>query len=665
MGTDQDVDTPRFEVGTYLPRLLGGLGAVEILDPHGEIAQALREGAVVLQGEDRRRHQHRYLLAVHGSLERRADRHLGLAEAHVAAHQPVHRLVGLHVLLDGRDGRLLVGGVLPLERRLQLVLQVTVGGECEPFAGLALSIEGDQLARDILDGLLGGVLELLPCPVAEFIDLRRLAVAGLVTRNAVERMDVHEQHVAVLVHQFDGLVHLAVLVDLHQPVETPHAVVDMHHIVARAELVQLGDGHLLVAPDLAVDAVTLVTVENLVVGIEAQFQVVVHEPLVQRNGERPHGGLPAPYLVEDVFEAFDLHLVLREDVGRIAPQRIADHVVGQHLEILVELGLRGRVEHHGHRGGAFRQVVAQRHHAVAGHVAQQHVAAGQQAVYPPGLLHVREHLAAQVVDAAQHIVDIVEPAGCPRTCELHERHPGCLAGIEVGDNFHPVELVGRELARNIETADRVDLVAEKVDPVRLAFRIGKNIDDTTAHGVLPRFVDEIDAREVRIRKGVFQHGDRNLVAELHGNRVALQGRGVDDPFGQRLRIGADHQVSLREAPHGVHRRGALHHALGILGAVGRRTLVGRGEEIDLLLVQQVVKIVQQVGRGIPVFGHEDMHAPRFRHCRRRIKRKSTADQLFQVDGCALLLIFAAQFRQGLRPGGELRQLLAGSHSVTC
>lgn len=43
MGADQDVDTPRFEVGTYLPRLLGGLGAVEILDPHGEIAQALRK----------------------------------------------------------------------------------------------------------------------------------------------------------------------------------------------------------------------------------------------------------------------------------------------------------------------------------------------------------------------------------------------------------------------------------------------------------------------------------------------------------------------------------------------------------------------------------------------------------------------------------------------
>ena len=124
-------------------------------------------------------------------------------------------------------------------------------------------------------------------------------------------MDVDEEYVAVAVDQLDRLVRAPVLVDLDQTAEPPHAVIDMHHVIARFELVQLGDGHLLVAPDLAVDAVTLVTVENLVVGIEAQFQVVVHEPLVQRNGERPHGGLPAPYLVEDVLQAFDLGLVLR------------------------------------------------------------------------------------------------------------------------------------------------------------------------------------------------------------------------------------------------------------------------------------------------------------------------------------------------------------------
>ena len=109
-----------------------------------------------------------------------------------------------------------------------------------PLRSLALGVERDELARDVLDGLLGGVLELLPGAAAELIDLRRLPVARLVARDAVQRMDVHEQHVAVLIDELDRLVRLAVLLDLHQPVETPHAVIDVHHVVARAQLVQLG-----------------------------------------------------------------------------------------------------------------------------------------------------------------------------------------------------------------------------------------------------------------------------------------------------------------------------------------------------------------------------------------------------------------------------------------
>ena len=96
-------------------------------------------------------------------------------------------------------------------------------------------------------------------------------------------MHVDEQHVAVLVDQLDRLVRAPVLVDLDQTAEPPHAVIDMHHVIARFELVQLGDGHLLVAPDLAVDAVTLVTVEELVVGITAEAERMVDEPLVQRD----------------------------------------------------------------------------------------------------------------------------------------------------------------------------------------------------------------------------------------------------------------------------------------------------------------------------------------------------------------------------------------------
>jgi hypothetical protein len=60
----------------------------------GHLREAVAEGLVVLLGQQRGGRQHRHLLAaVHGH-EGGAQRHLGLAEADVAADQPVHRLAG-------------------------------------------------------------------------------------------------------------------------------------------------------------------------------------------------------------------------------------------------------------------------------------------------------------------------------------------------------------------------------------------------------------------------------------------------------------------------------------------------------------------------------------------------------------------------------------------
>ncbi len=128
------------EIFEYLPRLLGRLGAVEILDLDGQVAQALREGAVVLQCEYGRGHEHRRLFAVDSRLERGAYGNFGLAEAHVAAYETIHRLLRLHVALYGLRGALLVGRILPYERRLQLLLQVAVGREGEALRCLALGI---------------------------------------------------------------------------------------------------------------------------------------------------------------------------------------------------------------------------------------------------------------------------------------------------------------------------------------------------------------------------------------------------------------------------------------------------------------------------------------------------------------------------------------------
>lgn len=120
------------------------------------------------------------------------------------------------------------------------------------------------------------------CPICRFWALRPFA--ALVARNTVQGVHMHEQNIVIFINQLDGLVYLAVLVDLDQTAETPHAVIDMYHIIAHAELIQLCDGHLLVALDLAVDPIALVAVENLMVGIETKFQVVIDETLMRVIG---------------------------------------------------------------------------------------------------------------------------------------------------------------------------------------------------------------------------------------------------------------------------------------------------------------------------------------------------------------------------------------------
>ena len=90
-------------------------------------------------------------------------------------------------------------------------------------------------------------------------------------------------------------------------------------------------------------------------------------------------------------------------------------------------------------------------------------------------------------------------------------------------------------------------------------------------------------------------------------------------------------------------------------------LVGGGEEADARLVEQVVEVVEQVGRGVAVLGDEEVDAPHAGYGRGGIERKGPADQLFEMDGRGVFFIFAAQLPEALRPGGILRQLFACSH----
>ena len=89
---------------------------------HGKAAEAFREGLEVLARQQRGRHHDRDLLAAHRRDEGRAQRDLGLAEADVAAHQPVHRPAGAEIVEHAFDRGLLVLGLVVREAGAELLI---------------------------------------------------------------------------------------------------------------------------------------------------------------------------------------------------------------------------------------------------------------------------------------------------------------------------------------------------------------------------------------------------------------------------------------------------------------------------------------------------------------------------------------------------------------
>ena len=120
------------------------------------------KGLGVLARQQRGRHHDRDLLAVHRRDEGRAQRHLGLAEADVAADQAVHRPAGAEIVEHRVDRGLLVVGLLVGEAGAELVVGAVLDGEPRRLAQQPLGGDLDQLVRHLADA----VLHAAPCASA-------------------------------------------------------------------------------------------------------------------------------------------------------------------------------------------------------------------------------------------------------------------------------------------------------------------------------------------------------------------------------------------------------------------------------------------------------------------------------------------------------------------
>ena len=132
MRADEHLDLAGGEVGQHLLDLGRPPEARDHLDAHGEVGKALAEGVPVLLRENGGRDEHQHLASVEGDRERGAQRDLGLAEADVAADEPVHRARRLEVLLHCLDRRALVVRLAVGEAGLQPLEPVVVRSYATP-----------------------------------------------------------------------------------------------------------------------------------------------------------------------------------------------------------------------------------------------------------------------------------------------------------------------------------------------------------------------------------------------------------------------------------------------------------------------------------------------------------------------------------------------------
>ncbi len=175
---------PSVSPASVVARLLVGLESRERAHLDGESGEALGERLEVLLDEQRRRHEHRDLLAVLDRLERGAHGDLGLAEADVAREQPVHRDRLLHVGLDLVDRLQLVGRLGERERLFELALPGRVGAERVALRRHARRVELDELDGDVAHGLARATLRLRPVAAAHLRQRRRLAADVLESRSS-------------------------------------------------------------------------------------------------------------------------------------------------------------------------------------------------------------------------------------------------------------------------------------------------------------------------------------------------------------------------------------------------------------------------------------------------------------------------------------------------
>ena len=257
------------------------------------------------------------LLAVDRRGEGGAQRDLGLAEADVAAHQPVHRPAGGQIVERRLDRALLVRRLLIGKAGAEFVVEAFRDGEARRGVHHPLRGDADELAGHLAHALLQPRLARLPTCSAKPVELAGLRA---VARQELEIFDRQEQPVAAGVVNLEAVVRRARGLDRLKADEAPDAMVDMDDEIAGGERARLRQ-HVLgaaPAPRLADQPVA----ENVLLADDGEVGRL--EPLFERdNGERQRAGPRGLRLMVGRDEFERLQAMLGEHMAQALARAVA------------------------------------------------------------------------------------------------------------------------------------------------------------------------------------------------------------------------------------------------------------------------------------------------------------------------------------------------------
>ena len=566
---DEDVDGPVRDARDDVLLLRARAEAREQLDRDGKGGEPPLEGAEVLVGEDRRRRQHGDLLAVEDRLEGGAHGDLRLAVADVAAQQPVHGLLRLHVPLDVGDRLRLVGRFDVLEGVLELLLPGRVLGEREPFGEAAPRVELQELVGHVAHGLAHRGLAFGPAGAAQPVERGLDAFDARVLLHEIQALDRQQQRARLGVLDLHELALLPLDRNALQSLEAADAVVRVHDGVAELQVPEVGEKRF--ARLAARGGRAPLLAEDLFLGVERQARLAQPESGRELRGDGDDDARVALRRdVESVLEGQALQLL---DAAR-GPRGDEDLLAG--LERLRQVRRRlgraprvpgdrlgGQPDPASARGLEAEPVEAQRNggEPLADPSDRMHELLGRKRV--PVRIPVRRQA---LVEAGDFLLDggrledhgqrsggVIEPARGHRrdrrrehaALGLRRRTPDPLGhraprlfrllGRRKGRQPDFLQLLLRALRVRVEEPQRRDRVALELDAHRQVPVRREDVEEAAAHGEVAGLDHQIGAVIPEARQPPDDAGQRDF--RSHGK--------VEEQFLEPLRVRQPHEQRAR------------------------------------------------------------------------------------------------------------------------